>query len=401
MARRKQFGDQHVRDLKVKKDQPYFLHADPLSPGYLFVRVMRSGVKSYVTVARNASGRQVWHTIERCDRMTIAEARIESANIVARIKQGLTPEEQAPDTLAVVAENWLARVGKGQREIAEKERRIRKHLLPALGSYVLTEIKKSHVSALLDKVEDKHGARTADMVRTDLLSIATWQSGRIDDYTPPFRGMPKRSQSAARERVLDRTELALVWNAAADAGRFGAIIKLLLLTGQRREKVLTMRWSDVDLTSGQWTIPKQSGDAKQKGAPDELVLPPVALDLIKAQVRLASSPWIFPAYRGDGHITGVGELKKDFDTKLPADMPNWTLHDLRRSARTYMAEADVPFHVAEKILGHALAGVAGTYDRSKMALQMTAALATLAGYIERVINPQPNVIQIPAVPAHA
>ena len=78
-----------------------------------------------------------------------------------------------------------------------------------------------------------------------------------------------------------------------------------------------MRWYDVDLDTGKWTIPKEPGDAKQKGAPDELVLPPVALDLIRAQVRLASSPWIFPAYRGDGHLSGVGELKKAFDAKLP------------------------------------------------------------------------------------
>jgi integrase len=242
----------------------------------------------------------------------------------------------------------------------------------------------------------------ADMVRVDLLAIAKWHAERVDDYVVPFAGMAKRDTAASRERVLSPEELAMVWNAAGDADRFGVVVKLLLLTGQRREKVLTMKRSDVDPVTGKWTIPKQPGDAKQKGHPEWLVLPPVALDLIKAQVRLASSPWIFPAYRGDSHLNGIAELKKAFNAKLPADMSSWTLHDLRRTARTMMTKARVDFYVAEAILGHKLPGVAGIYDRHDFAEEMATALATLAAHIERIVNPPvDNVLPFGPVPVHA
>jgi hypothetical protein len=188
MARRKEFTDSHVRALNKPG-----LHGDPRSVN-LFIRVQPSGVKSFVTVAREPGGRQKWHTIGRTDHMKIDDARAASVEIVGRIKQGLTPKEQTPDTLAVVTENWLARVGKGQREIVEKTRRIRKHLLPALGDHVLTDIKKSHVSALLDKVESQSGGRMADMVRTDLLAIAKWHAERVDDLRGSVRRYGKTRQ---------------------------------------------------------------------------------------------------------------------------------------------------------------------------------------------------------------
>jgi integrase len=386
MARRREFTDSHVRVLNKPG-----LHADPRTVN-LFVRVQPSGVKSFVTVARDPAGRQRWTTLGRWPHLSIDDARTASVEIVGRIKQGLPAKEAKPDTLAVVAENWLARVGKDQREIVEKERRIRKYLLPALGDHVLTEIKKSHVAAMLDKIETKHGARTADMVRTDLLAVARWHAERSDDYTVPFVGMKKRDKAGARERVLNPDELRAVWNAAGDS-QFGAVVRLALYTAQRKDKVVSMRWSDIDLDTGTWTIQK-SGHPKEKGTPDKLVLPPAALDLIKAQPRFASSEYIFPACRGTGYLNGLSQLRKTFDAKL-RPMAGWTVHDLRRSARTYMAEADVPFHVAEKILGHKLAGVAGTYDRSKLAVQMTAALATLAAYIDRIVNPPAgNVVPI-------
>jgi integrase len=394
MARRREFTDSHVRVLTKPG-----LHGDPRSVN-LFVRVQPSGVKSFVAVAREPGGKQRWTTIGRWPHISIDAARAASVEIVGRIKQGLPAKEAKPDTLTVVAENWLARVGKGQREIVEKERRIRKYLLPALGDLVLTDIKKSHVAAMLDKIETKHGARTADMVKTDLLAIAKWHSERADDYVVPFGGMAKRDKAGSRDRILSPEELRAVWNAAGDGSRFGAVVRLALLTAQRHDKLVGMRWPDIDPDTSTWTI-RKSGHPKEKGTPDKLVLPPAALDLIKAQPKLASSDYVFPAARGTGHLSSVSHLKVAFDAKLPP-MPRWTVHDLRRSARTYMAEADVPYHIAEKVLGHKLAGVAGTYDRSKLAAQMTAALATLANYIDRIVaGPVDNVVPFGPVPVRA
>ena len=103
MARRREFTDSHVRVLTKPG-----LHADPRTVN-LFIRVQPSGAKSYVCVAREPGGKQRWTTLGRTDHMKIDDARAASVEIVGRIKQGLPAKEAKPDTLAVVAENWLAR----------------------------------------------------------------------------------------------------------------------------------------------------------------------------------------------------------------------------------------------------------------------------------------------------
>jgi integrase len=120
------------------------------------------------------------------------------------------------------------------------------------------------------------------------------------------------------------------------------------------------------------------------------MLPPQAIKLIETQERL--TPYVFYSLRGTGYMWGLSELKRDFQAQLPPEMPRWTIHDLRRTARTYMAEKDVPFHVAEKILGHSLKGVAGIYDQSKLVPQMKIALVTLADHIAKVVGE--NVTQM-------
>ena len=125
------------------------------------------------------------------------------------------------------------------------------------------------------------------------------------------------------------------------------------------------------------------GMKKPKGHPEKLILPPLAINIINNQPRI--SPYVFSSSRG-GYLSGLSQLKVSFDARLPAGMENWTLHDLRRSARTYMAEAEVKFEIAEKILGHSLGSVAAIYDKSKLERQTTAALFTLAQYIEEKVS---------------
>ena len=103
------------------------------------------------------------------------------------------------------------------------------------------------------------------------------------------------SKDRARTRILTDDELRAIWKQAEEPGPFGALVRLLLLTGQRRSKVASMRWEDVSL-DGVWSVPTES---RQKGTGRELVLPEMALDIIKAQPRFASSPYVLAGrYRG-------------------------------------------------------------------------------------------------------
>ncbi len=115
-------------------------------------------------------------------------------------------------------------------------------------------------------------------------------------------------------------------------------------------------------------------------------LPKLALDVIRAQPRLASNPYVFFAGRGAGHFNNLSVAKAALDAKLPP-MPRWTLHDLRRSARSLMSRADVRPDIAERVLGHAIKGVEGIYDRHRYDAEKADALQRLANLVGTIVNP--------------
>ncbi len=166
---------------------------------------------------------------------------------------------------------------------------------------------------------------------------------------------------------------------------FGGIVQMLLLTAQRREKVLSVRWQDVSI-DGEWTIPTE---AREKGTAGVVMLSDAARAIIVKQPRMGSNPFVF-AGRGDGHFNGHSKAKRLFDAKLP-DMPQWQLHDLRRTARSLMSRAGVRPDIAERVMGHAIAGVEGVYDRHSYDDEKAAALAKLAALIDGIVNPRENV----------
>jgi integrase len=399
MAYRKDLiSDDAARALKVP-DRGSRLYSDRLPKNH-YVRVWASGVRSYTVVARGPGGRQQWVTVGDVAHTPVKDLRDDGNEIIGRIKQGLSPREVAPETLRAIADNWWQRVGCKAITAGEKRRRIDKYLLAYLGDMPLADIRKAHVTKMLDAIEDRNGARTADMVYVDLAVIARWHAERCDGYVVPFLSMTKRDAAGSRKRTLDDDELRLVWAAAGEGGPFGAIIKVLLTTAQRADKVLGMRWADVDLDTGKWTLPK-SDHAAAKGHPASLILPGLALDAVKAQPRHGNRPWVFPAYRGDGPIAGTGMLKRDFDAMLPAGFPGWTLHDLRRTSRTLMARACrpapepndekktaplVPIHIAELVLGHKLQGVLAVYNQHDHLAEINDALAVLARLIAQVLD---------------
>jgi integrase len=384
---RKTLSDKGVMSLKPRAAR--YAMPDPEMIGH-YIRVQPSGAKTFVAVARSPAGKQIWTAIGAADVQSIAEAREQAREIIKRVRAGLPAVETKPDSVADVAGKWFARhvEARGVRTHKEIKRLLDRHILPAWGSRELVGIKRSDVTALLDRIEDRHGARTADRVLVIFTAIANWHAARTDDYSPPvIRGQRRQSTAAqARDRILNDDEIRAVWKAAEDAGTLGSVIKLLMLTAQRRAKVAQMRWQDLD-DDGTWTIPTE---AREKGNAEKLLLPRVALEIIRAQPRLG--PFVFPGRRGIAPFRGYNSGKAYFDAKLPA-MPNWTLHDLRRTARSLMSRAGVGSDVAEKVMGHAVGGVQGTYDRHEYRDEKADALARLAGLIDGIVSPRgPNVI---------
>jgi integrase len=385
---RKTLTDKGVSALKPRTKRYAF--PDPELRGH-FVRVQPSGSKSFVAVARDPYGKQIWANVGTADVLKIEDARGQAREAIKRIKAGLPahePPAAKPDTFKAVAENWLKRhvAGKQLRSEREIKRVLAKYVYPHWQDRDFISIKRSDISALLDHVEDNHGKRQADMVLALTRSIANWSAKRDDDYVSPFvRGM-RRQENGARARILDDAELRVIWKQAEANGQFGAIIRLLLLTGQRREKVATMKWDDI--AGGIWTITTVE---REKGNAGSLALPAHALEIIEAQPRIGVNPYVF-AGRGNG-CYDISASKAPFDAKLPK-MPHWTLHDLRRTARSLMSRAGVRPDIAERVMGHAIAGVEGVYDRHSYREEKADALHRLAALVDGIVNPRENIVAI-------
>ena len=153
---------------------------------------------------------------------------------------------------------------------------------------------------------------------------------------------------------------------------------------QRRDKVRTMQWSDI--RNGTWTIRTAE---REKSNAEKLALPELALQIIEAQPRFVGNDYVFAA--GKGAIDNMSWHKAAI--YKASNTVDWRLHDLRRSARSLMSRAGVLSEHAERVLGHAIRGVEGIYDRHAYDNEKAAALTALAALIERILaGPTDNVL---------
>lgn len=360
----------------------------------LYVRVTPAGAKSFVAVARDPrDGKQVWATIGSTE-LTIDKAREKGREAIKRIKDGLPPFEAAPvkpDPFGAVAGNYLERHVKARalRSQSEIERILDKYILPAWKDREFVGIRRGDVTGLFDLVQDANGPRQADYVLAIVRGIMNWYASRSDDYVSPItRGMRRTDpKTRKRARILDDDEIRVVWKVAEGNGTFGAILRLCLLTAQRREKIAAMCWEDVTV-DGTWNIPAED---REKGNGGALVLPEAALEIVRERKRIGDNPYVFPG-RGDGYFSGWSPCKRTLDTK--AKIEPWVIHDLRRTARSVMARAGIRPDIAERVMGHAIQGVEGVYDRHSYRDEKAQALKRLAGQLDRIVNPVENVVAL-------
>jgi integrase len=218
--------------------------------------------------------------------------------------------------------------------------------------------------------------------------IMNWHSTRTDNFRSPIvRGMARtKPGERKRDRVLTDDELRAVWKAAERlSGPFGYLVRFILLTATRRNEAADI--ADGEVSGDAWTIPAE----RYKTKLDHVIpLSRAARDLLGSITRIEGVPYIFTT--GDRPIGGFTKFKEAFDKAC--GVTGWTIHDLRRTARSLMSRAGVPSDHAERCLGHVIGGVRGTYDRHAYHAEKKQAFEALATQIDRIINPQPNVVSM-------
>jgi integrase len=222
----------------------------------------------------------------------------------------------------------------------------------------------------------------ADVTLAVIQGVANWFVDRSDSYVSPFAKLKKRSNADPRDRILSDEELRAVWKAAEakESGAFGVLVRLLLATAQRLDKVLTMRWDNIS-ADGVWIIPSEP---REKGHGGPLRLPDLVLAVLKEHPRFAGNPHVFSGRTG-GRWRDVWRPKLSFDERC--GVTGWALHDCRRTARSLMSRAGVRPDIAERTLGHVVGSkVQRTYDRLGYAAEKAEALAVLSSLIQHIVN---------------
>jgi integrase len=252
-----------------------------------------------------------------------------------------------------------------------------------LHKLALAEVSRLRIANLLDEIEKEDGPIACNRTRTSLFAIFEWLTKRgLFEGANPVAGTDRAAEGRGRERVLSGPELAPLWAALGD-DRFSNIVRLLLLTGQRRNEIGKLRWSEVDFDRAMLVLPPER---VKNGRTHEVPLSPQALAILR---RLPQSP-----KRNDdlvfSRFSGWSVAKAELDKALPKAMPHWTLHDLRRTCATGMAELGVLPHIIEACLNHISghkAGVAGTYNRARYLPEMRTALELWANHVDAVVIP--------------
>jgi integrase len=380
-----------------------------IEPRGFGLMITRAGHQSFVVQYR-VNGRSRRYTIKAG--LSLDKARREARKIVGEVAQNRDPVEDRREakiaakakrdtehvaktnTLRAVAETYLKRAGDGLRSMEQRRATIERLILPSkLADQQVGHIKRGDIVRLLDQIEEERGAAMADGVLALLGRIFSWHAARTDTFHSPIvRGMTRtKPRERARARILNDDELRAVWKAATkEEGAFPSMIRFLLLTAARRNEAAKMEFAELEGNgeshAGDWVLPASRNKTKQ-----DLVRPlSKAAQAILAELpRIADCQFLFT---NDGRrpIGGFSKFKRTFDQQC--GVSDWTLHDLRRTARSLMSRAGVPTDHAERVLGHVIGGVRGIYDRYEFYNEKKAALEALAGQIDRIIHPQDNVL---------
>jgi integrase len=246
----------------------------------------------------------------------------------------------------------------------EAERILAKEIVPPWRGRPLKNIERRDVRELLSGVAER-GAVISNRVFGTLSKLCNWAIGQDILDKNPTVGV-ERVAEKSRERWLTDDELRRVWKAAsAIDNTYGKIVQFLILSGQRRGEVAGMRWSEVDLDDEKriWTLPSK----RAKNAVLHVVpLTDSMIALIKSMPRIDGNLHVF-ATSGDSTFQHWDHEKDRLIAAMGNDaFDNWTLHDLRRTLATGLAQHRVDLVVIEKLLNHvsgSLRGVAGIYQR--------------------------------------
>jgi len=396
------FMEGYAARLRVPAGTRDVLVFDDALPGF-FIRKFESGKASY-GVKYTVGTQQRRLTLGAVVPGVLAEMRRKASDVLARARLGqdvvgakLAAVGKRTITLGEVVPRYLAaREGELRpKSYAETQRYLERAWHP-LHDHAIDAITRQNIVAVIDDLARDNGKVAADRARLALSTLFAWSVDRGYCDANPTMGIQARAQQANRSRVLTEGELISVWKACLDDD-YGRIVRLLILTGQRRAEIGDLEWIEIDTDKRQIELP----EARTKNGRAHIVpLSDEVLAILSGVEREEGRDLVFG--RGGGGFSGWSKAKGELDARISKaraqtahkaggkPMPAWTLHDLRRSFVTHISEHGFAQpHVIEAVVNHVSGhkgGVAGIYNRAAYAAEKRQALELWGAHFAALVE---------------
>ena len=364
------------------KRMEYF---DAATPG-LALRVTEKGVKSWTVLYRHR-GKLRRLTLGSLKTLGLADARLRAQNAIRAAGDGKDPASEKQrakqaETISDLITDYIEKYAqKRKRSWREDQRILNNEVLPHWKHRAIADIKRRDVRTLLEPIAERGAATMANRVLAcvrKMFSFAVDQE--LIERNPAARlGRPGGAEQS-RDRVLTDVEIRQLWKAfTALSPEMGAFFKLRLVTAQRGKEVSSMRWQDVNLESGWWTIP--AAVAKNKLA-HRVPLSVTAVDIIKALHTEGAKP--------DAYVlAGARGRRQQSEAAATFTVEDFRGHDLRRTAASLMAGGGIPRLTIKKILNHVERDITAIYDRHGYDAEKRAALDWWALKLTAILDEKP------------
>jgi integrase len=369
------------------------VYIDTKAPG-LELRISPHGSKSWSIRYRPKGGERKRETYGAYPAISLAEARARAKEIAAAAARGIDlpaaekrereEERKAakrPQTVEDLLDQYVERYCKpNQRKWKLVPSMFDAHVKPAIGKKPLTELRRADVVEMLDDLQNEKGLRAqVNRVRSQMVAALNWAVEHEYLDANPAAAVKRRKIEGSRERVLSNDELRAIWRAAdtlSEPSR--SLVKAWILTGQRRDEVRCVPWSEVDPNRALWTLPA----ARNKGKRDhEIPLSPAVVALL-GEPRQPGAP----VFTTDGKKPYAGQKRLKAILDRESRVTGWTFHDFRRTASTGMAALHISQDIIDRVLNHAKGTLAGTYNRHQYLDEKRKALEAWAEHVAFIVG---------------
>ena len=392
----------------MKPDSARRLEVPAGPPAGLYLVVHPTGKKAWAFRYRwNGATRKLTFDESYPD-MTLAAARAEAESAREDLGNGIDPAVEyaepkgSPDSVKAVVKEFIIRKVAETKTRREVERILTTEIRPSWKHRrSIAEVSRADVLRLVDGITDRGSPAMANKTLSVVKRLFSWCLERGLVEQSPVAPVKAPNKEKSRDRVLSPDELAEVWQATEQLGYpFGPFYQILILTAQRRGEVAQMRWRDLDLEAGLWTM----GAAHTKsGRMHDVPLSGPVLHILESIGRFEGD-YVFTTTSGQKSVNGFSKCKARLGAVMlqarreadpdAAEMANWRIHDLRRSGATHMAQANVPPHVLAAILGHSpgrTMGISAVYIRHRYHEERRQALEEWAAHVLGLVNPTEKV----------